>query len=290
VRPGTGAADTSAADPGAIYLCDVGWNTWEEVDVARAPGRDFGWPCYEGLGPQSAYQAFTPPHDGCDAIGTVTSPIITYHHSDPAVGTPPGFTGNAVIGGAFYTGSSWPAQYRGAFFFFDYVADWMRVATVDASDQLVSVSTFGSAFASPVDLVPDPATGDLVYVSLENAEVRRIRWTLPSGNSPPVVVAAGSPTIGLAPLTVNFSSTGTYDPDNDPYTLDWEFGDGASATTAAPSHTFQAPGTYAVVLSADDGVGGIGRDTVIVTVAASFAFPTAPVLDPFDRANGALGG
>ena len=38
-----------------IYLGDVGWNTWEEVNHGPA-GTNFGWPCYEGNGPQPFFQ------------------------------------------------------------------------------------------------------------------------------------------------------------------------------------------------------------------------------------------
>src|SRR4029450_13615764 len=39
--------------PGAseIWVGDVGWNTWEELDripSPAAPVENFGWPCYEG--------------------------------------------------------------------------------------------------------------------------------------------------------------------------------------------------------------------------------------------------
>lgn len=32
---------------GALYVGDVGWNTWEEINRG-GPGANFGWPCYEG--------------------------------------------------------------------------------------------------------------------------------------------------------------------------------------------------------------------------------------------------
>src|SRR6185369_12787637 len=107
----------------------------------------------------------------------------------------------------------------------------------------------------------------------------------------PVAVAAGTPLTGQAPLTVTFSSTGTYDPDNDPLTLGWSFGDGYGSTQASPQHTYANTGNYRAILSADDGRGAVGRDTVYLTVTdANVQFPTTPVLDDFDRADGSIGG
>ncbi|MCK6484952.1 MAG: PQQ-dependent sugar dehydrogenase [Phycisphaerae bacterium] len=51
IRPGTGSTDPADGDPGELIIGDVGWNEREELDVARQPGRNFGWPIYEGLTP-----------------------------------------------------------------------------------------------------------------------------------------------------------------------------------------------------------------------------------------------
>ncbi|WP_439883358.1 PQQ-dependent sugar dehydrogenase [Pontibacter sp. MBLB2868] len=51
LRPGTG----SATHPGTLYIGDVGWQDWEEINVASESGLNFGWPLYEGLEPQQYY-------------------------------------------------------------------------------------------------------------------------------------------------------------------------------------------------------------------------------------------
>jgi glucose/arabinose dehydrogenase len=43
-----------------IWVTDVGWNTWEEIDRVVDPTSgpaDYGWPCYEGVAPQPSYQS-----------------------------------------------------------------------------------------------------------------------------------------------------------------------------------------------------------------------------------------
>jgi glucose/arabinose dehydrogenase len=56
VRPGTGEHDPALADPGAIYLGNVGWNVWEEIEVVHQPGYNSGWPIYEAFDPEPDYQ------------------------------------------------------------------------------------------------------------------------------------------------------------------------------------------------------------------------------------------
>lgn len=55
LRPGTGEADITAGNPGTLYIGDVGWDNWEDLNVCNAPKQNFGWPLYEGLTPHIGY-------------------------------------------------------------------------------------------------------------------------------------------------------------------------------------------------------------------------------------------
>lgn len=55
LRPNTGSHFPSAGDPGTLYIGDVGWGTWEELNVAKGPGDNFGWPAFEGMTAHSGY-------------------------------------------------------------------------------------------------------------------------------------------------------------------------------------------------------------------------------------------
>lgn len=48
VRPGTGSANPTTGDIGEVYVGDVGWNVWEEMNIVKAAGMNFGWPIFEG--------------------------------------------------------------------------------------------------------------------------------------------------------------------------------------------------------------------------------------------------
>ncbi len=297
VRPGTGSTDPAAGSPGTLYIGEVGWSTYEETNVARVGGLNFGWPCYEGVGAQSGYQAASPAHHGCGTIGTpanpatATGPLSQWHHSNASLSIPSGITGITSTGGVFYTATSYPLPYRNQYFYADYGQNWIRVAVVDVNDNLTQVLDFATAADGPVDFAAHPVTGDVHYVAINASQVRRIRYTGPSGgNNPPVAAVSATPQIGAVPLNVSFSSLGSFDPDNDPITYAWQFGDGGSSTAANPTHLYTTTGTFVAQLTVNDGRGGTDIETITITVQApGAAFPSTPVLDNFNRANGPIG-
>lgn len=76
--------------------------------------------------------------------------------------------------------------------------------------------------------------------------------TVLDANRPPVA-DAGGPYYAFegAPLTLD--GTGSSDPDGDPLTYAWVFGDGKSGTGAKPVHTYAALGVYGIALTVSDG-------------------------------------
>lgn len=73
-------------------------------------------------------------------------------------------------------------------------------------------------------------------------------------NQPPdISTASATPWYGPAPLTVAFDASGVRDPDGDPVSVSWDFGDAsAPSTELAISHTYSANGVYTAVLTAQD--------------------------------------
>ena len=130
---------TFAIQPGSgrLHINDVGESSWEEINLGAA-GADYGWPASEG--PTSA--------------GGVNAPLFAYRHtaaSPPGAGPGGFFTGCAIVGGAFYPDSgSFPALYRGSYFFADVCNSF--VARLDAADAGAAYA-FGRVSGSPVGLL-----------------------------------------------------------------------------------------------------------------------------------------
>src|SRR5207245_205152 len=97
-----------------------------------------------------------------------------------------------------------------------------------------------------------------------------------SVNQPPVAAFTSS----CSGLTCTFTSTGS-DPDGSIAGYEWTFGDGASATTQSPCHTYTAGGSYTVTLTATDNQGATNAVSKNVTVnqppvATQLAFTVQP--------------
>ena len=86
--------------------------------------------------------------------------------------------------------------------------------------------------------------------------------------TPPVAAFSGSPISGSAPLTVSYTDRST----GAPTSWSWSFGDGTTSTAQNPTHTYSAPGTYSVSLTATNSAGSDTKTTAgYVTVS-----PAAP--------------
>ncbi|MDP1793252.1 MAG: S8 family serine peptidase, partial [Acidimicrobiales bacterium] len=79
----------------------------------------------------------------------------------------------------------------------------------------------------------------------------------PSGPPPPNQSPVASfTTTQSGSLGVAVNGAGSTDPDSDPLTYAWNFGDGSTGTGATTTHTYAAGGTYTIGLTVSDGRGG----------------------------------
>ncbi|HMX10275.1 MAG TPA: PKD domain-containing protein [Burkholderiaceae bacterium] len=88
------------------------------------------------------------------------------------------------------------------------------------------------------------------------------------GNVAPTAALTATPTSGTAPLTVNFSGTGSTDPDGTIASWAWTFGDGGSGSGATVSHVYSVAGSYTAVLQVTDNAGMTASKSTTITVGA----------------------
>ena len=265
-----------------LWIGDVGWGTWEEIDLIASPTGgvvNHGWPCYEGSARMSSYDNLN--LGICEDLyaapaGAATAPYFSYHHESTVAGeTCPIANGSSIAGLAFYTGTGYPTSYRGGLFFADYSRDciWFMPAGADGRPVATQVAKFIEGAANPVYLTTGPG-GDLFYADYDGGTIHRI--TFASGNLPPTAVASGSPTSGQAPLTVQFTGSGSTDPESGPLTYAWDLdGNGTDdVSTANPSFTYTSPGTFLARLRVTDNGGLTDSRTVTISVNNTPPVPT----------------
>jgi len=114
-------------------------------------------------------------------------------------------------------------------------------------------------------------------------------------DEPPTAAFGAAPAVPIPGQPVSFDGSGSGDPDGAIASYAWDFGDGATGTGAAPTHAYQAAGTYTVRLSVVDRVGQTATVSRPVTVyaqpQATFGYsPELPVAGVATAFNAAASG
>jgi PKD repeat protein len=287
IRPGT--------DPPEIWVGDVGWNSWEEIDrveteagVAGTTNNNFGWPCVEGASdrPYSSVGF-------CQSLyasgGPDKPPYFSFQHGVAVDPTETSLSpracainaGSAISGLAFYDDGSgdfgFPVAYDGSLFFADYARGciWVMKAGSDGEPDPSKISVFNGV-RGPVDLEVAP-DGSLYYVSISGGEVHRISYE--SANHAPIARATATPDHGAAPLQVDLDASGSSDPDpGEQLSYAWDLdGDGAfdDSAAVAPTVTYPSEGVYRPQVRVTDGAGAFSKAAAMVDVGA----PPQPSID-----------
>jgi glucose/arabinose dehydrogenase len=170
----------------ALWVGDVGWNTWEEIDTIASPTdpvvENFGWPCYEGEGKQTKWDQANLAI--CENLytdtGAATEPLFSYGHGQPVVPGDgcPADQGSVISGMAFYRQGTYPPAFRGALFFGDHnrLCIWVMLRGPNGIPDPSRIHPFVHGAPGPVALEIGPG-GDLYYVAYEEGTVHRVSYT-----------------------------------------------------------------------------------------------------------------
>ena len=100
-----------------------------------------------------------------------------------------------------------------------------------------------------------------------------------ASDAPPTVSMSVSPS-GTVKVgdTVSFDATGSSDPDGDPLTFDWEFGDGNTASGMSASHSYSSQGTFKAKLCVSSTDFEICDEKNVIVAPADAVLPTASII------------
>lgn len=245
---------------GKPIVGDVGEATWEEVDIVEKGG-NYGWPNAEGS------------CTGCPYI----NPAFSYNHNGGSA---------SITGGFLYTSNSslskpFPTAFNNMYFYGDYAKGFIRTLHYDADDGHVHEDEpFDDEAGTVVDL-DQGKDGSLYYLTIVPGALMRIEYT--NENLPPVAKITTDIQSGPTPLTVRFSSNGSYDPEGKPLTYHWQFGDGQTSTEANPTHVYTVKGIYTATLTVNDGLHE--SSTISFPIHVGNKLPEATIVEPKEGAT-----
>ena len=162
---------------GYLWIGDVGEVTTEEINVSTGGAQHFGWPFREGSQgqPDTRCSQFTAQSGRC------RDPAYSYSHNEtPAVGDA------SVTGGVFSNHCTWPAAYRGKYWYGDHEKGRIWTLTPDGS----RLGVVGGSRASIVENVggvvhffngPDAS---IYFVEIDGGRIQQITPTTPGPCNP----------------------------------------------------------------------------------------------------------
>ncbi|MCX5562038.1 carbohydrate-binding protein [Streptomyces sp. NBC_00038] len=294
--PDAGATDANRGPGGQV-----------EFDRVTAPG-NFGWPYCTGTnttgetyseytfpsGPSGAKYdcAGGPANNSFRNTGQAQLPPAKPSWIKYGLdGSPPEFGSGSEspMGGDVYrydpdldSSVKFPQSLDGKFFAAEYGRQWIKAIEVksDGSYGTIEDVPWDGTQVIDSDFGPDGALYVLDYgTGSNNQGLYRIEY-IAGSNRNPVAQASADKTSGTLPLTVQFSSQGSSDPEGQQLTYSWDFGDGSTSTQANPSHTYTAAGTYHPTLTVKDPEGLTGTASLVVT--AGNTAPTVTLQQPLD--------
>jgi uncharacterized protein with LGFP repeats len=262
-----------------LFVGDVGWQSYEKLIVVTA-GTVGGWPCYEGVDGtggiktpgyvdlqqcQDYYRANQIDYKGTttpkEIIPGPTTSLWNYDRSGKMA---------AIVGGATYTGTSYPAAYQGAYFFGNFPVDspsllWTIKTDGTKLTRQPETDGFAKSIGGPSAIHTGPG-GDIYYSDVYDGTIWQIQYT-PGNRAPEVQVTTTSTP---ATKTVCFDASKSIDLDGDSYTVGYAFGDGTSGSGLTACHTYPnatATTIYKAVVTVTDSAGAKSSKTVTVVPA-----------------------
>ncbi|MFJ7420748.1 ThuA domain-containing protein [Streptomyces uncialis] len=248
--------DFATKESGAAFDCGaLKNNSPHNTGLVDLPPAEEAWLPYDGG---------SVPELGSGSESPMAGPV--YRH-DPDLDSPVKF----------------PEAYDGDFFAGEFGRRWIKRIEQGGDGAVQSINPFPWTGTQVMDMSfgPDGALYVLDYGTAwfggnEHSALYRIENA--TGGRSPSVEAKSTKTSGQSPLRVRLDATAS-DPDGDPLTYAWDFGDGKTGTGASPSYTYRKDGTYTATVTVTDPTGRKARASVRIVVgntAPTVTFESPP--------------
>ncbi|WP_432899673.1 carbohydrate-binding protein [Micromonospora matsumotoense] len=247
---------------GPKYNCTGGPtnNSFRNTGLSTLPPAKPSWIRYGG-------DAGSPAAFGGGSESPAAGPVYRYDPNNPSA-------------------TKFPQTFDGQFFATEFGRGWVKPIHLNADGSPGTIDSFPWVGKQVMDSAfgPDGAYylldyGTGYYNGDANSALYRFDY-VGVGNRAPAARASADRTSGPAPLTVNFSSAGSADPEGGALTYSWAFGDGTTSTAANPTKTYTADGSYTATLTVRDAQGATGTNSVTVNVGNTA--PTVTINSPGD--------
>jgi hypothetical protein len=266
-----------------MFFNDVGGGKWEETNEL-VKGANYGWPIQEGPCKMDS-------NTECQQERHLMDPVHWYGHTEE---------GGAAVGCTFVPKGLWPSDYDDAFLYADFVAGEIYKLDEDPSLYCRTCIPPTSGWKKsvfhrwdwPVMMDFGPyKTGQAFYYSVRGSGYLNMRRIVYVGgeNMSPVASLTSDQLRGQAGTILMFDGSASSDPNFDPLTFDWDFGDGTAPIVNGPStvsHQFASQGEYIVTLTVTDDSGFFDEAYVQVIIGS---IPTVTITSPPEGAEFAVG-
>ncbi|MEO5995864.1 MAG: PQQ-dependent sugar dehydrogenase [Chitinophagaceae bacterium] len=276
-----------------------GPKAYDEFNQAKHAG-NYGWPYIEGNNQAYWYYDFatrksgerynpehpvnhSPNNTGLTDLPPAVPAMIWYPYivSDefPLLGS----GSRSATGGPFYHRADFknpkrpfPAYYEGKWFVTDWARGWINVISVDDNGTYKSMERFlpNEVLRGPIDMDFGP-DGDLYILEYgngyftDNPEAQLVKIEYNAGNRKPVVQVSSDKKGGALPFTVQLSSAGTADYDQDKLRFEWTITSRNSAPKILkeqnPLVTISTAGIYTATLTVTDTKGARNSKSLQLT-------------------------
>jgi PKD repeat protein/glucose/arabinose dehydrogenase len=291
VRDGGPANEPGLADLPPVTDPDI-WYSYRDNPSAAVP-QPLGTPCAAyadptpgPIAPGSTTECprlFPELYSGLQQVGPHGAAKYDYNPANPNAAKFPPYWDNSIILGEF-------------------TQDTLREIKTDSQNRIFkinqaldcgAVAGFGGVASAPFEFECDNpedlqwgADGNLYLLTYGdgffaiNGDAGMYKWEYVKGQRSPKAVITTNKTDGALPLTVQFTGSGSSDPDpGDSIRYEWDFGDGSPISEEAnPSHVYTKAGRYTAALTVTDSSGKKTATSTVIT--AGNTSPTVTVEAP----------